>query len=111
MRQAWRWWVMGGVLVLTVVLAQHTAWAATSTGSGFYLENLGVKMFNLLKNVVIPLLLIGMVVFAGGNIAFGWVQMGPGLGRLLLGGAVVAGGIETILLLVGGQVATALVLP
>jgi hypothetical protein len=64
------------------------------------------------KNVIVPCLLIGMVVFAGGNIAFGWCQMGPGLSRMLLGGAIIAGGIETILLLVGGStVVTSLVLP
>ena len=73
-----------------------------------YLEDLGVKVFSMTKNVIIPLLLIGMVVFAAGNVAFGFVQVGPGLGRLLLGGAVLAGGIETILLLVGGNVSTAL---
>jgi len=111
MRQDYRWGIMIGALGLTVLLAYHPAWAATGTGSGFYLEDLGVKIFQMCKNVVIPLLLIGMVIFAAGNIAFGWMQMGPGLGRLLLGGAILAGGIETILLLVGGQVQTALVLP
>jgi hypothetical protein len=111
MTQAWRWGVVIGTLGLTVLLAQHPVWAATGTGSGFYLEDLSVKIFQMCKNVVIPLLLIGMVIFAAGNIAFGWMQMGPGLGRLLLGGAILAGGIETILLLVGGNVQTALVLP
>jgi len=111
MRQEWRWGIVLGVLALTAVLAQHAAWAATSTGSNLYLEDLGVKIFNMCKNVIIPLALISMVIFAAGNIAFGWVQMGPGLGRLMLGGAVLAGGIETILLLVGGNVQTALVWP
>ena len=106
-----RWSIVLGMALLVVLLQHQGGWAATSTGSGFYLEDLGVRIFTLCKNVLIPLLMIGMVIFAGGNVAFGWVQMGPGLSRLLLGGAVIAGGVETILLLVGGNVQLALVLP
>src|SRR2546427_1756890 len=107
-----RWMVVLGVVALTIACWHSDSFSATSTGSGFYLENLGIKLFALCKNVVVPLLLIGIVVFAGCNVAFGWVQMGPGLSRMLLGGAIIAGGIETILLLVGGTgVATAALLP
>ena len=90
-------------LLVCIVVVQDVAWAtdAADTGSGFYLETLGAKIFRMMKNVVVPLLLIGIVVFAGGNIAFGWVQMGPGLSRMLLGAAIICGGVETILLLVG----------
>lgn len=105
------WTLMVGLVLLLLALRPLPSWAAASTGSSFYLEDLAVKVFTLLKNVIIPLLLIGLVTFTAANLGFGFVQMGPGLSRLLLAGAILAGGIETILLLVGGTVVTALVLP
>lgn len=100
-----RWMVMVG-LTLAVLLVQHDAWAATSTGSGFYLEELGVKIFNLMKNVVVPLILLGAVLTLGGGIAFSMYSIGPKMFNFLMGCAIIAGGVEGVLLLVGSNVQT-----
>jgi hypothetical protein len=109
MRRVGRWWVVGLVL-LVLVSGQAPAWSATDSGSGFYLESLGVKLFQMAKNVVVPVLLIGLVLFCAANVGFGLVQIGPTTGRLLYAAAIILGGIETLLLMLGGTAATALVL-
>ena len=75
-----------------------------------YLETLAAKLFQMAKNVIVPVLLIGIVLFAGANVAFGFMQIGPGVGRMLFGAAIILGGIETLLLVLGGTAVTALVL-
>jgi hypothetical protein len=104
-------WLIVGLVVAGVLLAQTPlAGAATSTGSGFYLEELGVKIFNLCKNVVVPLVLLLAVCTIGGGVCFSMYQIGPKMMHFLAGCAILAGGVETVLLLVGGQVATAALL-
>jgi hypothetical protein len=92
-----------------LLLLSSSAFAATDSGSGFYLESLGARLFTMAKNVVVPLLLIAIILFTSANVAFGWVQIGPGIGRMLFGAAIALGGIETLLLLLGGTAVTALV--
>jgi hypothetical protein len=96
-------------MLLLLLITPSISLSATDTGSGMYLETLGTKLFLMAKNVVVPLLLIGLVLFCGANVAFGFVQIGPGVGRMLFGAAIILGGIETLLLMLGGTAATALV--
>src|SRR6476646_8227185 len=98
MRNKRKPWIVG-LLCLVILLCSVNVYSATDTGSGMYLEALGAKLFTMAKNVVVPLLLIGIVLFAGANVAFGFMQIGPGVGRMLFGAAIVLGGIETLLLI------------
>jgi hypothetical protein len=104
-----RWWVVCGCMLALLLCVSMQSYGATDSGSGFYLESLGARLFTMAKNVVVPLLLIAIILFTSANIAFGWVQIGPGIGRMLFGAAIALGGIETLLLLLGGTAATALV--
>jgi hypothetical protein len=85
--------------------------AVTSTGSGYYIEDAMVKFFRLAKNVIVPTILLVLVITIGAQYGFNRLHLGEGMMRLILSGAIIAGGIETVLLIVGGTVVTAVVLP
>src|SRR6476646_2009035 len=93
MRNTRKRWI-AGLLGLVILLCSVNVYSATDTGSGMYLETLAAKLFQMAKNVIVPVLLIGIVLFAGANVAFGFMQIGPGVGRMLFGAAIILGGIE-----------------
>lgn len=102
--------VMLLVVTMVAVCGAENAWAVSDSGSGTFLDVLGSKAFQLINLVIIPVLALIMVLGFGANYYFGIIQIGAGLMRLFIAMGFVAGGVAMILAVVGGNIATAMVL-
>lgn len=103
---------MARITQLALILCLMTvsiSFSATSSSSGFWVEDFMVKLFAMAQNVVIPCVLMGIVLIGGAGIGFRMFTIGPTLGYMLLGAFIVAGGIEALLLMTGSAVASAAV--
>lgn len=104
-------WFVVVALGITCLAGATNAWATVGdAASGWFVEALASKAFRILTLVVVPLLLAAMLVFFAMNYNFGWVEIGPGISRLLISSAVLGFGVTGLLAMVGGQAAAA-VLP
>lgn len=104
----------GGGLVLSAVLLMAlsaTGAHAAAAGSSFYIVNLLGQLTGVTTNVLIPFLAVLIVAIIGGGYGLGYFQLGDGLSRLLIGGAILAGGVAALVGIVGGNVAQAVLLP
>lgn len=99
-----------GVALGLVLLQSQVALANIGAGSSrrMFMTDILIDGYNVTNNVYVPLTLAVMLLFFILNLVFGWVRIGPFLGKLIL--AVFAAGLGVVGFLqsVGGNMAAAL---
>jgi len=112
MRQhGWRWilaLILGG-LVLTL-LAPPLA-LANPQGGKMPLSNFFRDLYEEGVGTWVPMLCFMVLIMTVCNWFFGWVEIGPGMLKMILAMALLGGGVSMIMGIIGGNVAAATLVP